>query len=187
MSDLVPRVRGLLYRAFVRLANRRVEIGSGLRIYKAPTITGPGRVSIGRNCVLAGVRGDVSQRVTIDTHEPDAVISIGGNATLCAARITARFEIVIGQDVHIEEAGVADTDFHTIGRTRERPKSESKERCRITVGDRVCIGARSIVTKGVVIGDDVTVAPGSIVAASLKSGCFAMGNPARALPEGGRL
>lgn len=183
MMDSIARIRGTMYKVRCKLSGKSIEIGDGLKLYKRLSIIGPGKVVIGRDCVVTGVPGDASQYVTIDTHNPDAMIFIGDNATLCAARITSRFMITIGNDVLIEESGIADTDFHTIGKTREFPKSESIEKSKVTIGDRVCIGARSVVTKGVTIGSDVIITPGSIVSASLKDNCMAMGNPARPMME----
>lgn len=183
MIDLIARFRGVLYIIYCRLTGTKVQFGKGLQLYKKLSIIGPGRIILGDNCVIRGIRGDRSQYVTLDTHSPDAIITIGDNAVLCAARISARFMITIGNDVHIEEAGIVDTDFHTIGKTRETPQSETLEKCRITISDRVRIGSRSMLTKGILIGSDVVIAPGSVVSASLKSGCLAMGNPARPVAE----
>ena len=47
------------------------------------------------------------------------------------------------------------------------------------VGNRVSIGARSFVTKGVTIEDDVLVLPGSVVTSLIKAGSCVGGNPAK--------
>jgi len=140
---------------------------------------GKGKVYIGRNCIIDGIRGDDSQYVTIDTHNSDAVISIEDNVSLYAARISSKFKITIGSNVLIEESGIVDTDFHAIDKSRGTVTNENKDRCQIFIGSNVCIGAKSLVMKGVTIGDDAIVAPGSIVAMAIKPGNYVFGNPAR--------
>jgi acetyltransferase-like isoleucine patch superfamily enzyme len=54
----------------------------------------------------------------------------------------------------------------------------------------VSIGARSIICKGVTIGDDVLVFPGSVVNKDIPSGSVVAGNPVRPFrpqaPQAGR-
>ncbi len=179
MRDLIARLRGFLLTLMLRIFRKNIVIGDGLRIYKRFRMYGNGKVRIGKNCLIDGISGDTSQYVCLDTHTPEAMITIGDNARLYAARIAARYQIAVGNDVLIEEAGIVDTDFHSIKRSRENPVHENRATCSITIGNRVCIGARSFITKGVTIGDDVIIAPGSIVTNSIASGSFAFGNPAR--------
>jgi len=50
---------------------------------------------------------------------------------------------------------------------------------KVKIGNRVFIGASSIVLPGVSIGDDVIIGAGSIVTHDIPSGSVAVGNPAR--------
>jgi len=184
MRNFLAHLRGLIFIMTCKLTKKNVTMGSGLKIYKRLKISGKGSIIIGENCMVCGIRGDSSQYVCLDTFSPTAVIKIGNNASLYAARIAAKFEIVIGDNVLIEEAGIMDTDFHSIARDRGTPMNETKDKCRIVVGNRVCLGARSSVLKGTVIGDDVIVAPGSIVTMSIKPELTVAGNPAKILARG---
>jgi len=181
MRDQIARLRGAIYSLWYGYFRKNVSIGTGLRIYKKLRISGSGRVDIGRNFVVDGICGDRSQYVTLDVLHPDSVIRIGNNARFHAARISAKFKISIGDDVLIEESGVIDTDFHSIEKKRENSSDENAEKCSVSIGDRVSIGSRSFVTKGLTIGDDVIVAPGSVVATSVKACMRVCGNPARPL------
>ena len=49
----------------------------------------------------------------------------------------------------------------------------------ITVGSNVWIGGSSIILPGVTIGDNTTIAAGSLVTKSIPSGCLAMGSPCK--------
>jgi maltose O-acetyltransferase len=55
----------------------------------------------------------------------------------------------------------------------------------IRVGDRVWLGAGTIVLPGVTIGDDVTIGAGSLVTRDVPSGVVAFGHPCRVRGEPG--
>ncbi len=179
MRDFLALLRGRIFVTLCRLKGMNVKIGRGLRIYKKVNISGTGRIEIGENCIMAGIPGDSSQYVCLETLNPAAVLRIGDDASLYAARIAAKFQVIIGNNVLIEEAGIMDTDYHSIARDRGTPVNEKEDKCRVTVGNRVCMGARSSILKGTTIGDDVIIAPGSIVTMSVKPGSVVAGNPAR--------
>ena len=179
MRDPLALLRGSVYTLWCRNFNRNITIGSGLRIYKKLHINARGKVNIGNNCIVDGIIGDSSHYVCIDSYHPATIINIGNNVKLFAARIGAKYHISIGDDVLIEESGIIDTDFHSINKGRGDPSDENREKCKVSIGDRVSIGARSIITKGVTIGDDAIISPGSVVTASVKSGSVVCGNPAR--------
>lgn len=180
MRDIIARIRGNLFTLKCRLMKKNIFIGTGLKIYCKFEIQGKGTVFIGKNCVISRINGDDRHYVTIYTHDPTAVVSIGNNAMLFCARVSSKFEIKIGDDVLIEESGIMDTDFHSINSDRVEP-AESKEKCRVNIGNRVSIGARSIICKGVMVGDNAVIWPGSIVNKSVPSGASVCGNPARAV------
>lgn len=181
MKDIIARIRGRLFITRCKLWRKNIQIHNGLRIYKKLIITGKGNVIIGKNCLIGGIIGDNKQFVSIDTQNVSAIIRIGCNARLYAARINARYNISIGDDVLIEEADVLDTNFHNIERNRGEPSDENEISCRVTIGNRVSVGSRSIITKGVTIGDDVVVLPGAIVGTSIRDGRIVIGNPAKLL------
>lgn len=81
-------------------------------------------------------------------------------------------EVTLAPRVHIL-AHDASTKMH-LGYTRI---------CKTVLGDRVFIGAGSIVLPGVTIGDDVIVGAGSVVTKSLPSNGVYAGNPARKIMD----
>jgi maltose O-acetyltransferase len=48
----------------------------------------------------------------------------------------------------------------------------------VTIGDRVYVGAHSILLPGVTIGDDAVVGAGSVVRSDVPAGALVLGNPA---------
>jgi len=181
LRDALAVLRGSLFRLYCRAFKPNVSIGKGLRIYKRLSITGPGRVEIGDACRVSGIAGDSSQYTCLHTMNPEARITIGKGARLFASRVNARFEIRIGDNVLMEEAGIIDTDFHSIEKDRALPSDEKKDRCAVTIGNSVSVGSRSFIMKGVTIGDGANLLPGSIVLADIKAVTRVAGNPAKPL------
>ena len=84
------------------------------------------------------------------------------------------WHITIGDDVTIARDALvlahdASTKMH-VGYTRIG---------KVDIGDRVFIGAKSIVLPGVRIGSDVVIGAGSVVSKDVPAGTVACGNPAR--------
>jgi len=158
--------------------NEKIRVGPGLRLGCWLSFQGPGRVVIGENCTVASMPGCRVGMVTLCTHSPEAEIRMGDNVTLVSARFGARFLISIGGNVIIEDASILDTDFHTLDASRGTPEYENREKCRVDIGDHVRIGARSIITKGVTIGDGSLIYPGAVVQRSCPHGSVLLGNPA---------
>lgn len=181
MRDLIAVIRGKVFLLRCRLSGKNIRIGKGLRLYKRLDVRGKGTLIIGNNCKICGIKGDRKQFVTLYTLHRDARIQIGNNAGLFAARLSSRYSITVGHNVHIEESGIMDTDFHSIERDRGAPLNESPDSCAVTIGDGVRIGARCLVTKGVRIGNKAVIGPGSVVTRSIPDSCFALGNPARVI------
>ncbi|HOJ14140.1 MAG TPA: acyltransferase [Deltaproteobacteria bacterium] len=182
MKELVAVLKGQVFRWRCALFYPNVTIGKGLRIFGRLLINARGRVKIGDNCLVREIPGSEHKCACIDVISPEAYVTIGDNAVLCAARITARYGITIGDNVIVEDAGVVDTDFHDIDASRSTPTDENHDRCRITIGSNVSIGALSFITKGVTIGDGAVVAPASVVTKPVKPGSFVYGNPAVVRP-----
>lgn len=184
MQDMIARIRGRLFAAKCKLLRRNITVGKNLRLYVKLDLVDVGRVILGDNCQIRGMAGSRHKFVCLASLDPEAEVSIGNNAILCAARITAKFGVTIGDDVIIEDASILDTDFHTLDKSRDIPQDENATRCTIRIGRRVGIGAQSVILKGVEIGDDCLIAPSSVVNKSIRPGHFAQGNPVTSVPRG---
>jgi acetyltransferase-like isoleucine patch superfamily enzyme len=183
MKELIAKFRGAAFVIGCRLFRPNIHIGQNLKVYKRLIIHGKGQVIIGDNCTVKGVSGESCKYVTLDTYSPEAEISVGNGACLLGARISSKFFVSLGDDLFIEDASITDTDYHSITRERGEPQFERRAKNAVLIGDRVSIGCRSIIAKGVRIGDDTVIMPGSIVTRSLPTMCIAMGNPAKPCRE----
>jgi serine acetyltransferase len=153
-------------------------------------IAGGGRLEVGRRwdgeffrptelIVHAGATCTVTETFTLYTGctvgvVPGARLSLGGGYANHGVAIVCFEEIAIGRDVAIgPDVFIRDSDSHIIsgpGRSSTEP---------IRIGDRVWIGARAVILKGVTIGDGAIVAAGSVVTKDVDPGTLVAGVPAK--------
>ncbi len=111
----------------------------------------------------------------------DAVLDVGDNTGMSQVSITCKQKIHIGSNVKIGAGTIIfNTNFHnTDWKIRaDYDKGLSSALCApIHIGDHVFIGIRSIISKGVTIGDRSIIAAGSVVVKDIPSDCMAGGNP----------
>ena len=132
------------------------------------------------------------QRGCIVAERAETVIEIGHHVGMSSPCLWAKDRITIGNHVNIGgDCIIMDSDAHNLD-WRVRDSGEmfsSKEtmdghtaKCApITIEDHVLIGARSIVLKGVTIGEGSVIGAGSVVVKSIPPHCIAAGNPCRVI------
>ena len=124
----------------------------------------------------------VSRPVILRTLLPGATISLGSDVgmsgtTICSATaVTVGDRVLFGADVM-----VADTDFHPLDELPRtgRPIPTPSENDEVHIGADVFVGARSIILKGVTIGDGAVIGAGSVVTGNVPAGAIVAGAPAR--------
>jgi acetyltransferase-like isoleucine patch superfamily enzyme len=150
-----------------RHADSTVQIGSGVRCYNAM-----------RANPIACPQPSVLRTLT-----PGSRLILGRNVGLSAAVVVAARSIEIGADTQIGSGAViVDSDFHSrdpSGRWGDLDPSEARP---VKIGDRVFVGARAIILKGVTLGDDAVVGAGAVVTKNVPNGHLAIGNPAVSRP-----
>lgn len=92
-----------------------------------------------------------------------------GTKILCAQEISIGAECTFSWDVQL-----LDNDFHALVVDGvERPSVAP-----IRIGDRVWVGTRAVILKGVTIGDGAVVAAGAVVTRDVPAGAVVGGSPA---------
>lgn len=95
-----------------------------------------------------------------------------GTKILCATGITIGRECTFSWDVQ-----VLDNDFHSI----TVDGTEQPSAAPVVIGDRVWVGTRAVVLKGVTIGDGAVVAAGAVVTKDVPAGAVVGGMPAKVI------
>jgi acetyltransferase-like isoleucine patch superfamily enzyme len=103
-----------------------------------------------------------------------AELHLGSGFFNNGSMIVCTNKIVIGEMcLFAEQVIVRDDDSHGVD---NRPRSAP-----IIIGDRVWVGMRSTILKGVTIGDGAVIAAGSVVAKDVPPGALVGGVPARVI------
>jgi acetyltransferase-like isoleucine patch superfamily enzyme len=143
-------------------------------------------VDIGQDSLVAGmlVVECENSKLTIGNR-----VFIGGNSLIdCLSQITIEDDVLISYQVLI-----MDSDNHSL-RASERVGDLQRWRRReydwshvksgpVVIHSKAWIGARAIITKGVVIGEGGIVASGSVVTKDVPPYTIVAGNPARVIRE----
>jgi acetyltransferase-like isoleucine patch superfamily enzyme len=124
--------------------------------------------------------------------EPSGRVTVGADSTLVGAVFMCAGDITIGQRVVVSyNVTIADCDFHPRnpdermrdavanapgGDRSHRPPLVSKP---VMIGDDVWVGIGAIILKGVKIGCGARVGPGAVVTSDVPDGGRVAGNPAR--------
>lgn len=156
------------------------RVGPGLRIERIPYIRGAGRVRIGEGVYLSGKIGigfssssaGVTPCLSVGDHS-----FIGHDCTF-----NLRHEIRIGD--HCLLAGgitVQDHDGHPLDPVRRRAGEPAPEEsvAPVIIHDGAWVGRRSLILKGVTVGENAVIGAGSVVVSDVPANSIVAGNPAR--------
>jgi acetyltransferase-like isoleucine patch superfamily enzyme len=146
-------------------------------------------ISIGDNVQLisSSVRATASTLsgpVRLAALADTARIVLGDNVGLNGTSITARTRsISIGAGTIVgPDCVIVDSDFHAMWPPEARQTSpDFASDADVVIGRHVWIGMRSIVLKGVTIGDGAVIAAGSVVTRDVAENVLAGGVPARTI------
>jgi acetyltransferase-like isoleucine patch superfamily enzyme len=141
-------------------------VGQGTVVGVRTEIINAANVRIGKDCVL---QDDIYLRAGTEGR-----ITIGDRATLDSfCRFFGHGTIDIGADTQIGPGCLITTTDH------DYEDNLTVRFNRVSIGQRVWIGANVTILPGVEIGDGTVVEAGSVVMKSLPPGCVALGVPAR--------
>lgn len=155
-------------RAWYRTRYRRLELGAGVRI------VGRLKLSGGTRLVL-GDRVRVRQVVRVNGG---GTVVVGADSLLNGCWILASDTVELGDHCLVSDCGITDNDFHNLDPAQRHDPPLPQTRRPVVIGRNVWLGARSLVLKGVRIGDHSVVAAGAVVRAEVPPAVVVSGNPA---------
>lgn len=116
---------------------------------------------------------------------PNAKLEIGDNVGMSQVSIICKQSIKIGSNVKIGAGTlIFDTNFHNTDWLVRRDPIEDLQSAKnspVSIGNDCFIGTRSIICKGISIGDRTIIAAGSVVIDDLPADCIAGGNPCKVI------
>jgi acetyltransferase-like isoleucine patch superfamily enzyme len=190
LSRIITAILSLqlpVWRAYARM--RRATVHPTVFMRGRPII----RCLAGAKLILhEGVRINTSiasnpvigrQRTAICAIAPGALLEVGPGVGMSGACLCAATSLTIGENTIIgADALITDTDFHQPlpgWKWSNDAKAASKP---VAIGRGCFIGARSIILKGVTLGDGAVVAAGAVVTRDVPENHLASGNPAQNRP-----
>ena len=158
----------------------RVVIGPGCLATALRVEAGTGAsVRIGGGCHLGSLFVHAAAGAHVDLGDGSGINGAVRILLHEAGRVVIGPGALIASDVDI-----MNSDMHPIldriSEMRVNPAAD------VEIGERVWIGQRSMVLKGVRIGHDAVIGAGSVVTRSIPAQCVAAGNPARVVRRGVR-
>jgi acetyltransferase-like isoleucine patch superfamily enzyme len=151
------------------------RIGKRVRLHGRPAVVNQGTLTIGDRVRL------VSTVATLELATlPGGHLEIGDNVFInYGSSLVSSTHVKVGNDCLIgTHVMVMDCDFH-----RVEDKVWDTSGAPIVLEDRVWLGNRSIVLKGVTIGHDAVVAAGSVVTHDVPPRTVVAGVPARVVRQ----
>ena len=132
------------------------------------------------------------QRGCIVAERPNSIIEIGHHVGMSSPCLWAKERITIGNYVNIGgDCIIMDSDAHNLDwRVRDSGEmfapvvsmdNHTAKCAPIVIKDHVLIGAKSIILKGVTIGEVSVIGAGSVVVKDIPANCIAAGNPCKVI------
>ena len=158
-----------LIRMLLHVDNGKIIIGSG---FKCNNRVKSNSIGLIQPCVF-------------NISYPSSCIIIGDNVGISGSSICARKSVTIGNNVLIGSGClITDSDAHPIDWRARREGNEDGVSCDpVLIGDDVFVGSRSVILKGVTIGERTVIGAGSVVVRDIPADCIAAGNPARVVKK----
>ena len=171
-------------RNYFHMKRKHVSYGKNLKLNGRVHFHGSGKFVIGNQVTIQSdpnvnpCAGGLAAHFTCDKN---AVLKIGNHVGISHCAITAANSVIIEDDVLLgSNCMIADTDFHSIDfEKRNSGNDDTVKVAPVLIRKGAFIGARSIILKGVTVGEYSVVGAGSVVTKSIPDGEIWAGNPAK--------
>ncbi len=154
---------------------RGVQLDGDVSVEGPLYLENHGHIRFGSGVIL---RSSWHRPIALSVMSSEATLTIGQGAFLnWGVDIGLACKVVIGANALIgDDVVIYDSDWHTIdGTDQDVPKAPTY------IGRGVWLGARSMVLRGVSIGDNSVIAASSVVTYSLPDHVLAAGAPAKVI------
>jgi len=179
-----PLAEKWLYKSFafsvsqIKFRLYGVSFGRRLRAIRVD-ILNIGQITLGDDVHIASQTMGNPYRSSLRTYYPESRIEIGDHCIINGAVIHCNCAVTIGAHTRLAPGVIlCDNDSHVPARSIESREVRPPE-APIRLGTNVWLGMRSVVLKGVTIGDNTIVAAGSVVTRDLPANVLAGGIPAK--------
>jgi acetyltransferase-like isoleucine patch superfamily enzyme len=169
LDEALKLLRGVFFRCRFEKCGSILRVGPGVRILRKNA-----RIYLGRKVQLYR-----HVKLSVWGTDGQALLEIGDNTA-----IGDRTEIHSGKHVSIGNGCNISWDVCIMDRDYHKLDSETEIISPVIIGNDVWIGCRSIILKGVRIGNGAVVAAGSVVTKDVPANTIVAGNPARVVREG---
>jgi acetyltransferase-like isoleucine patch superfamily enzyme len=150
------------------------KVGSMVSTNGRPIIKNKGYISLGDRVRIWSIFNPTQ----IYVHK-GAKFIVGSNSRINGVHITVKSEVTIGKNVRIAPyVLILDSDFHSAADHFSDGKTSA-----VTIGDNVWIATKSMILKGVTIGEGAVVAAGSVVTKDVPPFTVVGGVPAKVIKK----
>lgn len=180
IPGICAALRGWWYKFWLPLSGRRFKAGARLRVYGPLTISGPGRVEFGNDCLIIS---NAIRPVCIRTLTPSAQVTLGDHGGLNGTSIQCLERVEIESLSNIADAYISDTAAHVLDADRRRRSAMEAAHAPVHIRKNVWISVQVVVLHGVTIGEHSVIGACSLVRDDVPARVFAAGNPLRIIRD----
>lgn len=157
---IIAVLRGTYYIFFFRLFRKNVRIEFPFVAFTSVNISGPGKVRIGKKCVVVE---NVFRGLTIVTLDQSSEVIIEGIGCLIGGlTIRCLNKVLVGKKVMTAVSLIQDVDCITTNYTYLKSENDPMNEVIINIRDNVWIGGHAIILSNTTISNDSVVAAGSV-------------------------
>lgn len=168
ISEVIKILRGMLFKKKFNKCGKLLRVSKKVRVLR-------------KNCnIEIGHKVQLYREVKLSAWGTDqkSYIKIGNNTSIGdRTEIHSGKEVIIGNDCNISwDVVIMDRDYHKLNSQKEIYKP-------VHIKDKVWIGCKAVIVKGVTIGEGAVVAAGSVVTKDVPCNTLVAGNPAKVIQE----